>query len=153
MKKMTLSATFTLGTLIGLCAMNVKADNMKLAGEVMAKGSEYTLVVAGKTYMLEANDAQKAELAKMNHKMAIVNGDVKGQKVMISSLMMAHMFTGEVMSKDGEYMLSVKGKNYMLKADDQQKAELAKMDHKTAMVSGDVEGENINVASVKMAGH
>lgn len=146
-------AGLTLGTLFAFCVTNARADNMKLTGEVMVKGSDYTLVVNGKPYMLEANADQKAELAKMNHKMATVNGNVSGEKVMISSLMMAHMLTGEVMAKDGEYMLMVKGKNYMLKANDDQKTELAKMDHKMATVTGDMNGETIMVDSVKMAAH
>ena len=59
--------------------------------------------------------------------------------------------TKACVSKGSDYALVVNGKAYTLKADDKEKADLAKLAGKMATVSGDVSGTNVTVASVKMA--
>ena|SRR5437868_12003335 len=54
-------------------------------------------------------------------------------------------------AKGSDYALIVKDKAYTLKATDDQKSELNKMAGKVATVTGDVNGDTITVASLKIA--
>ena len=57
--------------------------------------------------------------------------------------------TAACVSKGSDYALIVKDKAYTLKANDKQKADLAKLAGKMATVSGDLDGTTLMVASVK----
>jgi hypothetical protein len=59
--------------------------------------------------------------------------------------------TRACVGKGSDYALVVKDKVYTLKASDNEKTELDKMAGKMAMITGDVNGTTITVASVKMA--
>ena len=59
--------------------------------------------------------------------------------------------TAACVGKGSDYALIVKDKAYTLKANDAQRTELAKMAGKMATITGDVNGDTITVASVKMA--
>jgi hypothetical protein len=61
--------------------------------------------------------------------------------------------TKACVSKGADYALVSEGKVYTLKADDAQKTELSNLAGKMATVMGDVKGNTVTVASVKMAGH
>jgi hypothetical protein len=61
------------------------------------------------------------------------------------------MCTMACAKKGSGYALVVKDKVYTLKAGDKESADLDKLAGKMAMVSGDVNGTTITVASVKMA--
>ncbi len=64
----------------------------------------------------------------------------------------AEACTAGCVGQGADYTLVVDNtKVYTLKADTAQKTELAKLGGKMAMITGDVEGTTITVASVKMA--
>lgn len=59
--------------------------------------------------------------------------------------------TAACVGHGSDYALIVKDKAYTLKARDEQKTELGKLAGKMATITGDVNGETITVASVKMS--
>ena len=71
-----------------MCGMkHMMANNEAMcANECVKKGSDYALLVGDKVYTLKANDAQKAELAKLAGKSASVKGDENGGTVTVTSV-------------------------------------------------------------------
>ena len=62
-------------------------DGATCTAACVKKGSDYALIVKDKAYTLKADDAQKAELAKLAGKMAMVTGDMAGDSITVSKVM------------------------------------------------------------------
>ena len=110
---MTVRTTLVLTLVLasGVSGATLGAADMKLTGTVgdamcgvkhmmkdavactqgcVKKGSDYALIVKDKAYTLKTSDAKaRAELAKLAGKMATIVGDVTGDTITVSSVMMA----------------------------------------------------------------
>jgi hypothetical protein len=70
-----------------MCGMHHKMANEAACTNGCVKaGADYALVVKDKVYILKANTAQKAMLAKLAAKQAKVVGDVNGTTVTVSEV-------------------------------------------------------------------
>ena len=87
------AAEMTLTGTVGDAMCGVKhpmPDGAACTKMCIAKGSDYALIVKDKAYTLKTSDVKaKAELAKLAGKMATIVGDVTGDTITVSSVMMA----------------------------------------------------------------
>ncbi len=86
------AATMTMTGEIGDAACGAKhmmKDGATCTAACVKKGSDYALIIKDKAYTLKANDAEKAELAKLAGKMAMVTGDMSGDTMTVTKVMAA----------------------------------------------------------------
>jgi len=84
------SATLTGTVSDSMCgAKHMMKDGAACARACVNKGADYALVVKDKVYTLKADDALKAELAKLAGKSATVAGDEDGTTITVSSVIAA----------------------------------------------------------------